>query len=169
MRPDGWLLLPASWLLLLAGWLLAPLAAHAAAGAFDANGVKLGDSEKVVRQRFPNAHCQPLQWESRAADRRCDDSRAIITGVEARITVYLRKDAVEALDLRFETAVAPTFAKLASERFGTRPVEKTTEKARTLQWRRNAERAILTTEPGQRRATLLVWRGDFYDEIYKVR
>lgn len=157
MRPEGLLLL------------LAPLAALAAAAGFDANGVKLGDPERVVRQHFPNAHCQPLQWASRAADRRCDDSRGAIAGVEARITVYLKSDAVQALDLRFEKGVAPTFAKLATERFGARPVEKTIEKAHTLEWRRNGERARLTTVTGQRRATLLVWRGDFDDEIYRVR
>jgi len=158
LRPERLLLL-----------LLAPLAAHAAPPAFDANGVRLGDAERVVKQHFPSAHCQPLQWESRAADRRCDDSRSIIAGHEARITVYLRKDAVEALDLRFDSAKAPSFAKLLTERFGGPPVEKNNEKTHTLAWRRNGERALLTTESGQRRATLLVWRGSFYEEIYKVR
>jgi hypothetical protein len=149
--------------------LLAPLAAHAAPPAFDANGVRLGDAERLVKQRFPSAHCQPLQWESRAADRRCDDSRSIIAGHEARITVYLKKDAVEALDIRFESGEAPGFAKLVTERFGGPPVKKDNEKTHTLAWRKNSERALLTTMDGQRRATLLVWRGSFYEEIYKVR
>jgi hypothetical protein len=149
--------------------LLAPLAAHAAPSAFDANGVRLGDAERLVKQRFPSAHCQPLQWESRAADRRCDDSRSIIAGHEARITVYLKKDAVEALDIRFESGEVPGFAKLVTERFGGPPVKKDNEKTHTLAWRKNSERALLTTMDGQRRATLLVWRGSFYEEIYKVR
>ena len=149
--------------------LLAPLVAHAAPSAFDANGVRLGDAERVVKQHFPSAHCQPLQWESRAADRRCDDSRAIISGHEARITVYLKMDAVEALDIRFESGKAESFAKLATERFGRPPVEKDNEKTHTLAWRKNGERALLSTVRGQRSATLLVWRGSFYEEIYKVR
>lgn len=153
----------------LLGLLLAPLAAHAAPSAFDANGVRLGDAERVVKQHFPSAHCQPLQWESRAADRRCDDSRSIIAGHEARITVYLKKDAVEALDIRFESGEAPGFAKLVTERFGGPPAEKDNEKTHTRAWRKNGERALLTTMDGQRRATLLVWRGSFYEEIYKVR
>lgn len=136
---------------------------------FEANGVKLGDSERVVSERFPSAHCQPLQWESRAADRRCDDSRAKIAGLELRITVYLKDDAVQALDLRFRSADAPRFAELLTRQFGRAATEKHGEKTRTLQWRNADERALLTTEAGERRATLLVWRGDFNDEIYKVR
>jgi hypothetical protein len=146
-----------------------PLFGEAAAAPFDANGVKLGDSESVVLKHYPSAHCQALQWQSRAADRRCDDSRATIGGLEARITVYLRKDVVQAFDVRFEGSLAEQFAKLVSDRYGVPPSEKTTEKARTLEWRKNGERALLTMVPGQRRATLLVWRGDFYEEIYKVR
>ena len=149
--------------------LLAPLLAHAAAAGFDANGVALGASEETVQQRFPNAHCQPLQWKSRAADRRCDDSRVKIAGLDARITVYLKDDAVEALDVRFDPRYAARFARLATERFGAPPVEKRTEKARTLRWRANGERGLLSTRSGQHRASLLVWRGAFYEEIYKVR
>jgi hypothetical protein len=158
LRPEAFLLL-----------FLAPLFAHAAAPVFDVNGVRLGDAERVVKQHFPNAHCQPLQWESRAADRRCDDSRTVVAGLETRITVYLKDDAVEAFDLRFRSDAADSFAKLVSERYGAAPVEKKTEKAQTRSWRKNNERALLTTAPGQRRATLLVWRGAFYEEIYKVR
>lgn len=149
--------------------LLALAFAGPAYAGFDANGVRLGDAERVVKQHFPSAHCQPLQWESRAADRRCDDSRAIISGHEARITVYLKKDAVEALDIRFESGKVESFTKLVTERFGGPPVEKDNEKTHTLAWRKNGERALLTTVGGQRRATLLVWRGSFYEEIYKVR
>jgi len=154
-----------------AAWLaLAALAASATAYAqFDANGMKLGDPERRVGERFPNAHCQPLQWKSRAADRRCDDSRAHVAGLEVRITAYLKDDAVQALDLRFQTSQVERFTKLVTEQFGRPPVEKRTEKARLLQWKKNGEQALLTTEPGERRATLLVWRGNFNDEIYEVR
>ena len=157
MRPERWL-----------AFLVAPLLAHAASGGFDANGVKLGDSERVVKEHFPSAHCQPLQWKSRAADRRCDDSRAVVAGLQAQITVYLKGDAVEAIDVRFKSEEAESFAKLVTERFGAPSSDKTTDKARTRLWRNNGERARLTVVRGQRRATLLVWRGSFDDEIYKV-
>ncbi len=67
------------------------------------------------------------------------------------------------------SADAPRFAELLTRQFGRAPTEKHGEKTRTLQWRNADERALLTTEAGERRATLLVWRGDFNDEIYKVR
>src|SRR5215213_8208757 len=80
--------------------LFAPLAAGA---GYDANGVLLGSTEGDVRRQFPSAHCKKLEWESRAADRRCDDSRVKFAGVEARITFYLRRDKVEAFDVRFDS------------------------------------------------------------------
>jgi hypothetical protein len=147
---------------------LAVLAGAAHAG-FDANGVRLGASEKVVKQRFPNAHCQALQWQTRAAERRCDDSRAVIGGMECSVTFYLKGDAVEALDLRVSAHELERLSKLASERYGAPPEEKSTEKSRTRQWREESEHALLSMPEGQRRASLLVWRGAFYDEIYKVR
>lgn len=155
MRPEGWLLV------------LAPLVAHAA-GELDANGVRLGASERAVKEHFPNANCQPLQWESRAADRRCDDSRILIAGLEASVTFYLKADAVEAFDLRFDSREVDRFAKLASEHLG-KPEVTTTEKSRAFEWRANGEHALLGAQTGQRRASLLVWRGNFNDEIYKVR
>jgi hypothetical protein len=152
-------------LLFLVSVLLAPAAF--AGAAFD--GLALGASEGAVRQRLPNAHCQPLQWQSRAADRRCDDSRAMLAGMEARLTVYLKNDAVEAFDVRFDSRDAARMEKLAAEHFAAKPVVRQNEKTHTLHWRANGERAVLTTQPGERRATFLVWRGDFYEEIYKVR
>jgi hypothetical protein len=133
------------------------------------DGLALGASERAVKQRLPNAHCQPLEWESRAADRRCDDSRALLAGIEVRITVYLKDDAAQAFDVRFESREAPRIEKLATEHFAAKPLARDNEKTHTLHWQANAERGVLTTQPGERRASLLVWRGDFYDEIYKVR
>jgi hypothetical protein len=148
---------------------VAALVAHAADAAPQIDGFALGASERAVKQRLPNAHCQPLQWESRAADRRCDDSRATLAGLEVRITVYLKADAVEGFDLRFDSREAARIEKLATEYFGAAPVARDTEKTHTLQWQGKAERGLLSTQAGQRRASLLVWRGAFYDEIYKVR
>ena len=44
------------------------LVASAASAAYDLNDVKLGASEANIRQQFPNAHCRPLEWPSRAAE-----------------------------------------------------------------------------------------------------
>ena len=46
-----------------------------ALGAFDANGVKLGDNEAAVKKVFPGIRCKPLEWKSDAADRRCERAR----------------------------------------------------------------------------------------------
>jgi hypothetical protein len=145
------------------------VAASGVAAAAGIDGLSLGASERAVTQRLPNAHCQPLQWDSRAADRRCDDSRAMLGGLEVRITVYLKADAVEAFDVRFDSREAARVEKLATEHFGAKPLSKDQEKARTLHWLGGGERGLLSTQPGQRRASLLVWRGAFYDEIYRVR
>ena len=150
-----------------AALLLLCASVHAAA-AFDANEVTLGSPEKLIKARFPNAHCQALQWLSRAADRRCDDSRITVGGIEARITFYLKKDAVEAFDLRFDSRDLGPFTGFLEKRFGKARSENT-EKLRKLEWQDNGERAVLTTEQGKRRASLLVWRGNFEEEIYRVR
>jgi hypothetical protein len=140
-----------------------------AAAAYDIKGVMLGATEKDVIRALPSAHCKALEWESRAADRRCDDSRAKLAGVEVRITVYLKADAAEAFDVRFDSRYAARFEKLAGERFASQPVRKEAEKVSTLQWRSGDAQALLSRQHGQRRASLLVWRGAFYDEIYRVR
>ena len=74
-------------------WGLTPfmlaLVASAASAAYDVNEVKLGASEPDIKQRFPNAHCRALEWPSRAADRRCDDSRITFGGIDASVTFYL--------------------------------------------------------------------------------
>lgn len=136
---------------------------------FDANGVGLGAAEGELQRHFPNAHCQPLQWQSRAADRRCDDSRVQVAGIDGSITFYLKRGLVEAFDLRIDARALERLAKLLTERFAQRPAEKTGERTHTFRWSAKGEQALLSNERGGRRATLLVWRGDFVDEIYKVR
>src|SRR6266850_1845361 len=85
--------------LLVAAFFVAP----SAAAAYDANGVALGASENDIKKRFPSAYCKALEWASRAADRRCDDAKISFSGAEGRITFYLRKNAVQAFDVRFDT------------------------------------------------------------------
>jgi len=160
--------------LLLVSCLL-PLPALA---AYDANGVALGAAEGDIRKHFPSAHCKALEWESRAADRRCDDSRVAFGGIEARITFYLRKDKVEAFDLRFESREADRVVTFLKQRYGAPASEvreslgdkgKTPRQVYKVLWEAKGERAVLTALYDKRRASLLVSRGNFEEEIYRVR
>jgi hypothetical protein len=146
-----------------------------AAAAYDANGVSLGSPESTVTKRFPTAACQPLQWASPAADRRCDD-RASLGGVQGRITFYLKDDRVQAFDLRFQPHDAARLAAFLKQRYGA-PAKETREKLEQrrggeryrLHWQKGGERAVLTSQSGKRRAFFAVSRGDFEEEIYRVR
>jgi hypothetical protein len=159
--------------LLLAAVLLIAPPAHA---AFDANGVLLGASEAEVRKKFPSANCKKLEWESRAAERRCDDSRVSFGGVEARITLYLRKDKVEAFDVRFDSRDLDRFVTVVKQRYGPPASEeretlgdKKPRQVYKALWEGKGERAALVAELDKRRGSLLVTRGNFEEEIYKVR
>jgi hypothetical protein len=149
-----------------------------AAAAYEINKLALGTSEKDVRRAFPSAHCKALEWASRAADRRCDDSRVAYGGVEVRVTFYLKKDALEAFDARFNTRDLERFLAFLKANFGP-PQAETHEdfaqkgkKARSVHkvlWERAGERAVLTAQVDKRVGSVLVWRGDFEEEIYRVR
>ena len=147
--------------------LSALLIAFPALAGYDVNELPLGASEKDVQKRFPGAHCRPLEWPTNAADRRCDDSRIKVANLEGSVTFYLRKDSVEGFDLRFEKAVLPAMSKHFLERYG-KPVIADKEDI-VYEWKAGDEHARLTSEKGRRRASLLVWRGAFETEIYKVK
>ena len=151
-------------------------AAGAAWAAYDANEVPLGASEKALLQRFPAAYCKALEWKSNAADRRCDDSKALIGGVQGRITFYLKRDRIEAFDVRFDNKDAERLAAFLKKRYGAPAEErraKMEDKSRgelyKVEWQKGEERAVLTSLTEKRRASLTVWRGDFEEEIYRVR
>ncbi len=155
--------------------LLLPLPALS---AYDANGVTLGAPERDIRQHFPSAHCKALEWESRAADRRCDDSRIAFAGIEARITFYLRKGKVEAFDLRFDSMETDRVVTFLKGRYGKPASEvrdslgdtgKTPRQVYKVLWEAKGERAVLTALYDKRRGSLLVSRGNFEEEIYRVR
>src|SRR4051812_335187 len=112
-------------MLMLLGLVLA--SASPAWSAYDANEVPLGASEKAVLQRFPAAHCKALEWKSNAADRRCDDSKALIGGVQARITFYLKRDRIEAFDVRFDNQDAERLAAFLKKRYGAPAEEQRTK------------------------------------------
>jgi hypothetical protein len=159
--------------------LLAVLAPAAQAfAAYDANGVALGATETDIKKRFPSAHCKALEWQSRAADRRCDDAKISFGGVEARITFYLHKDAVQGFDVRFETKQLEAVMKQLRQRYG-KPVsevkdpigagDKPVRELYKVLWETGKDHAVLTAQLDKPRASLLVSRGDFEDEIYRVR
>ena len=158
--------------------LIFSLIATGAVAAYDADGVPLGASERDVRKRYPTARCKALEWESKAADRRCDDAKAVFAGIEARITFYLRKGAVEAFDVRFDTRFTDRIASTLKGRYG-KPASEERESAERADrpvrqlykvlWGGKAERAVLTALSDKRRASLIAWRGDFEEEIYRIR
>ncbi len=156
---------------------LAVLAAMPAL-AYDVNGVALGAPEAKIRQQFPSAHCKALEWESMAAERRCDDARVQFGGIEVRVTFYLKKDAVEAFDIRFDGRDAERFAGFLKKRYGAPRSEvrdtlerkgKAAREAYKVLWEAKGERAVLSSQQGERRASLSVARGNFDEEIYRVR
>src|SRR4051812_2718305 len=69
--------------------LLLLLAAANAGASYDLNDLTLGASEAEIKKNFPNAYCRELEWPSGAAERRCDDSRISVAGVDASVTFYL--------------------------------------------------------------------------------
>ncbi len=159
--------------------LLAALFATAtSAAAYDVNGVKLGGRELDVKKAFPSAHCKPLEWKSDAADRRCDDARISLNGTEARVTVYLKVDVIQAFDLRFDVKELERVKETLRLRWGAPLAEATEAYARKdkedrkvfkMRWERGADRAILTAQLEKKRATIEVSRGNFPDEIYRVK
>ena len=146
--------------------------------AYDANGVALGATEKEVKKAFPSAYCKALEWSSSAADRRCDDARISFGGAEARITFYLKKDAVQAFDLRFNTSDLDKIVAHVKARYGKpvsevkdaieKPGAKPRETLKAL-WESGADRAVLVAQLEKKRAALTVSRGNWEDEIYRVR
>ena len=161
--------------LLLTAVLLFALPASA---ALDVKDIGLGANERDLKLKFPSAHCKALEWQSKAADRRCDDSRVVFGGVEVQVTFYLRKDAVEAFDLRFDTKELDRFVAFLKTRYGAPQSESKDKSERKgdsarqvykALWESGKERAVLTAQLEKRRASMLVSRGNFDEEIYRVR
>lgn len=146
--------------------------------AFEANGIDLGANEAHVRKVLPSAHCKALEWKSRAADRRCDDARIVFAGIQARITIYLKDDAVQAWDVRFPTNELKRVSEFLRGRWGApasegkaliQRKEKETREVYNMSWTRGRDRAALTAQMEKKRAWVTVSRGDFEEEIYRVR
>ena len=158
---------------------LLSLPAHA---AYDVKDLKLGATEADVRRVLPSAHCKALEWKSKAADRRCDDSRVVFGGVELRVTLYLRKDVVEAFDVRFDTKELERFVGFLKGRYG-KPVSESRDtyggsagkdkkpgrEVYKVLWEKDGERATLAAQLEKRTASMLVSRGGFDEDIYRVQ
>jgi hypothetical protein len=149
-----------------------------AAIAYDANGVALGAAEREVKDAFPSARCQPLEWKSIAADRRCDDARIAFAGVRARITFYLKNDAVQAFDIRFNPEDREQVVRFLKSRYGEPESERTEvfhregkpdRQVYKVRWESGRDKALLSEQLDRKRAQLEVSRGDFEQEIYKLR
>jgi len=162
--------------------LLAALLLILAAGgamAYDLNGVALGGSEIEVKKKFPSARCQGLEWKSRAADRRCDDAKIVFAGgVAGRVTFYLKADVIQAFDVRFETRELERAVAFLKKQYGAPLAEahdtleskdKKPRKFYKARWQKGRDQAVLISELEKSRSSLLVTRGDFEEEIYKVR
>ena len=146
--------------------------------AYDLNGIALGGKEIDVKKALPSVHCKALEWKSDAADRRCDDARAPVGGVETRITVFLKAGVIQAYDLRFDIKELDRMKSHLRARWGAPLAEATDVIARRdkadrkvfkMRWEKGAERAILTAQLEKKRATLEVSRGTFPEEIYRVK
>jgi len=159
--------------------LLLLLAVCGRALAFDANGVAIGGAEQEILKKFPSARCQPLEWKSKAADRRCDDGRIAFAGnVEARITFYLRKGVIEAFDLRFKSDDLAKVVAYLKGRYGP-PLAETRDKIERkdkqpleiyrVRWQSGREHALLISQGEKGKPSFLASRGDFDQEIYQVR
>ncbi|MBI2751930.1 MAG: hypothetical protein HYX46_00200 [Betaproteobacteria bacterium] len=158
--------------------LLVLVALSPAVLAFDVNGVALGGREHDVRKAFPSAYCKPLEWKTSAADRRCDDGQIAIGGVKAKITFYLKADAIQGFDVRFDTRDRDKVVANLRSRWGA-PLADSVEtfarkkgedrKVHKVRWEKGNEHAVLTAQLERKRATLEAWRGNFAEEIYRVR
>lgn len=146
-------------------------------GTFEAGGVALGASEAAVMKAYPAARCQPMEWKTDAADRRCDDAAAGFGGAEARIAFYLRKDRLQAFDVRFRSGDLERVAEYVKGRWGEPDTDRVEvfgrrgdeREVRKLRWKKGADQAVLTSQIGRSRAELNVWRGHFNTEVYEIR
>ena len=150
------------------------------AAAYDANGVALGGNEDDVKRKFPSARCQALEWKSKAADRRCDDAKIVFAGgVQARVTFYLSRNAIQAFDVRFDTRDIDRVTGFLKKQYGAPKAEtrdsieskdkKSKRELYKARWESGKDYAVLFSEKDKSRSSLLASRGDFEEEIYKVR
>jgi hypothetical protein len=149
------------------------------AWGYDANGVALGAPEADVRKAFPSARCRALEWQSQAAERRCDDAKIVFGGAQARITFYLKADRVQAFDVRLDERDLERVTGFLKARYG-KPSAETRDRIERrgggeareitkIRWEKGAEQAVLSSQLKRKRVDLNVWLGKFDEEIYRIR
>lgn len=148
------------------------------AQAYDLGGIALGGKEIDVKKAMPATNCKALEWKSDAADRRCDDARVPVGGVETRTTVFLKAGVIQAYDLRFDIKDLERMKAHLKARWGAPLAEATDVIARRdakdrqvfkMRWEKGEERAVLVAQLEKKRASLEVSRGNFPVEIYRVK
>ena len=146
--------------------------------AYDLNGISLGGREVDAKKAMPSALCKALEWKSDAADRRCDDAKVGVGGVETRFTVFLKAGVIHAYDVRFDIKDLERVKAHLKARWGEPLAEATDVIARQgkpdrkvlkMRWEKGADRAVLVAQLEKKRASLEVSRGDFPAEIYRVK
>lgn len=150
----------------------------ASGAGFDVNGVRLGDSELAIKKSFPGIRCKPLEWKTAAADRRCDDANVPFAGIESRVTFYLKSDAVQGFDVRFEMSNVDPVANFLRGHYG-KPLSEKREKiirknkeqreVFKMLWEQGRDSALLSALSTGKRASLSVSRGNFAEEIYHIK
>ena len=159
--------------------LLAPFSSY----AFDVNGVAVGGKELDVKKAFPSVHCKELEWRTDAADRRCDDAKIALGGPggpEAKVTFYLKAGVIRAYDLRFDIkelakvkeALTKRWGKpLAevTETIGAREKDKKDRQVFKMRWEKGEDKAILSAQLEKKRANVEVARGNFFNDVYKIK
>ena len=146
--------------------------------AYDIKGMRIGGKEIDVKKVMPSAHCKPLEWKSDAADRRCDDAKLSLGGAEARITVFLKADAIQAFSLSFDVKELDRVKAHLRGQWGA-PLAEVTEtiarkdkadrKVFRMRWEQGAEYAVIVGQLEKKRATLDIARGSFAEDIYRIR
>ena len=146
--------------------------------AYDLNGIAIGGKEIDAKKAMPSTTCKPLEWKSDAADRRCDDARVPVGGVESRITVFLKAGVIQAYDVRFDIKDLERMKAHLKVRWGAPLVEATDVISRRdakdrqvfkMRWEKGEDRAVLVAQLEKKRASLEVSRGNFPVEIYRVK
>ena len=146
--------------------------------AYDLIGIRLGGKEVEVKKAMPSAHCKALEWKSDAADRRCDDAKLSLGGAEARITVFLKADSIQAFSLSFDVKELDRVKAHLRGQWGA-PLAEVTEtiarkdkpdrKVFRMRWEQGAEYAVIVGQLEKKRATLDIARGGFAEDIYRIR
>ncbi len=165
---------------LLACLILAAAAvpAHAQRSPYAVNGVGLGNTEAEVKKRYPGAHCKPLEWKTDAAQRRCDDAKVAVGSINSRVTYYLKAGSVVGFDVRIDTKDLELFVRNLKAEFGPPTSEardvivrkgKDDLEVYKVLWEAGRDRALLSALKDKKRVQLEVSRGNFADEVYRVR